>query len=123
MLVIETDPNGIAPHTPGAKLDAGKLPVTQGAIQYFPLALLEVARLSLLGAEKYSWSGYLSVSDGYNRYSNALGRHLLREAVEVYDADTKIEHDIAVAWNALARLEVRLRGSGPEPSPDAETRQ
>ena len=53
----EADPHGIASGEPGAKLDAGKVPVTRGAIQYFPRAIRAIAALSGKGAEKYSWNG------------------------------------------------------------------
>ena len=108
--MTERDPNGIPAGTPGAKLDAGKSPVTQGCLQYFPRALLEVAKVSLKGAEKYSWRGWEHVPDGETRYNNALGRHILAEAIEgPRDTDTNELHAAQIAWNALARLELILR--------------
>lgn len=103
----ESDPTGRSSHTPGAKLDAGKVPILQGALAYFPNALREVAQVSYVGAKKYTWKGWESVPDGINRYGNALARHLL--ATELYDADTGCLHAAQVAWNALARLELILR--------------
>lgn len=105
----ESDPTGLDPHTPGAKMDAGKSPVVQGAIQYFPRALMAIADVSLIGAVKYAWNGWEAVPDGYSRYSNAMGRHLLKEAFELRDEDTGALHAAQVAWNALARLELLLR--------------
>jgi len=115
---VEKDPNGLSSKTPGAKLDAGKSPVFQGAISYFPRALVSVAGVSAYGANKYAWKGWEKVADGYNRYSNALGRHLAKEGIEgLYDQEIlndpkfpgKILHAAQVAWNALARLELLLR--------------
>ena len=107
----EEDPNGIPLKQPGAKADANKSPVTQGCLQYFPRALLEVAKVSLKGAEKYSWKGWEHVDDGQTRYNNALGRHILYEAIDgPYDSDTGELHAAQIAWNALARLELILRG-------------
>ncbi len=115
---VESDPNGIAAKTPGAKLDAGKSPVFRGAISYFPRALMAVADVSQYGANKYSWKGWESVPDGINRYSDALGRHIAKEGVEgLYDLEIRndpkfpgeILHASQVAWNALARLELLLR--------------
>lgn len=103
----ESDPTGRSSHTPGAKLDAGKVPILQGALEYFPNALREVAQVSYVGAKKYTWKGWETVPDGINRYGNALARHLL--ATEMYDADTGMLHAAQVAWNALARLELILR--------------
>lgn len=106
----EKDPNGISPTQPGAKLDAGKAPIIRGAVKYFPRALAAVARVSLFGATKYTWNGWESVPDGVNRYSDALGRHLLGEAIDgPTDPETGLSHAAQVAWNALARLELILR--------------
>lgn len=106
----ERDPNGLQLKTPGAKADAGKVPVLQGLLDYFPRACLEVARVSTVGANKYSWKGWEKVSDGINRYGNALARHLLYEFIEgPNDADTGLLHASQQAWNALARLELILR--------------
>lgn len=109
----EKDPNGILKNAPGAKLDAGKEPIFQGAFQYFPRALLAIASLSAFGASKYTWKGWEDVPDGINRYGNALGRHIVKEEVEgLYDTGPGGSgelHATAVAWNALARLELLLR--------------
>ena len=115
MVCKEHDPNGIAPGEPGAKLDSGKPAVFRGLIDYFPRACIEVARISTLGASKYTWKGWESVPDGINRYSDALVRHLCAEAIEgPFDAGPKglgadVLHASQVAWNALARLELILR--------------
>src|SRR3990167_4558838 len=112
ILPWEKDPNGYDLKTPGAKADAGKSPVMQGCLQYFPRALLEVAKVSLKGAEKYSWKGWEKVVDGPTRYGNALSRHILAEAIEgPYDSDTKELHAAQVAWNAFSRLYLILRES------------
>jgi hypothetical protein len=114
----EYDPNGKAPGEPGAKLDAGKSPVFRGALSYFPRALMAVAEVSQYGANKYSWKGWESVPDGFNRYSDAMVRHLAKEEVEgPYDLEilndskfpARILHAQQVAWNALARLELLLK--------------
>ena len=106
----ERDPNGYDLKTPGSKADEGKAPILQGLLQYFPRALKEVALVSSAGAKKYSWKGWEKVPDGPSRYGDALGRHLLAEAVEgQFDGDTGLLHSAQVAWNALARLELLLR--------------
>jgi hypothetical protein len=109
-LAEEKDPNGIDSNSPGAKLDAGKSPVYRGFIQYFPRACLAVADISAMGASKYTWRGWESVSDGYQRYSDALGRHLTYEEIEgFFDTGSGQLHAAHAAWNALARLELLLR--------------
>lgn len=103
------DPNGKDPHAPGAKLDGGKAPVWQGFFKYFPRAILRVSEVSLFGSRKYTWGGWKSVEDGFNRYSDAELRHMCYEAMdEAIDPETEIEHAAHAAWNAMARLEKLL---------------
>jgi len=99
--------------TSGAiKYDGGKSPVFRGAIDYFPRAISAVAGVSAFGASKYAWKGWEGVPDGYNRYSDAMVRHLIYEGEgEVLDTDSGLLHAAHSAWNALARLELKLRES------------
>ncbi len=98
----------------GIKYDGGKSKVFQGALDYFPRALEAVADISAFGASKYAWKGWESVDDGWNRYSNAMVRHITKESYEgSRDADSGLLHAAHCAWNALARLEMLLK-SGVE---------
>lgn len=91
------------------KYDGGKSPVYRGALDYFPRALLAVAEISAFGASKYAFRGWLDVPDGYNRYSDALGRHICKAVIDGdYDPDSGLMHDAHIAWNAMARLELKL---------------
>ena len=111
--MIEADPYGKDPKKPGAKLDAGKIPIWQGAIDYFPRAIMAVAEVSHAGAQKYAWKGWESVPDGITRYTNAGMRHVFAEAIDgPYDNGpngTGLLHKAQAAWNALAALELYLR--------------
>lgn len=111
--MLEFDPTGRTAHEPGAKLDQGKAPLFRGLLDYFPRACLAVSEISAIGAAKYAWKGWESVPDGFLRYTDALARHLVAEAIEgPYDAGpggTGKLHASQVAWNALARLELFLR--------------
>ena len=105
----ESDPSGKLPSEPGAKLDAGKSPIYRGLLNYFPRACLAVADVSAAGASKYAWKGWESVPDGINRYSDALGRHVVNMGIDgPYDAEGFL-HRSQIAWNALAALELYLR--------------
>ena len=75
----------------------------------FSRALMEVTKLLTFGARKYEPHGWTGVEEGEDRYTAALIRHLLQETWEAKDVDSNINHDVAVAWNALARLDLRLR--------------
>ena len=107
--LAESDPLGRNPNEPGAKLDAGKAPVFRGLLDYFPRACSAVAEVSEVGAKKYTWKGWETVPDGYNRYSDALARHLLKGTYELLDVDTNLTHAAHAAWNALARLELLMK--------------
>lgn len=92
------------------KQDWGKAPIVQGCLKYFPRAIKAVAEVSAYGFTKYkSWGGWRDVEDGYNRYTDALGRHLVDGQTEERNAnDAFLLHDAQAAWNALARLELKL---------------
>lgn len=92
------------------KYDGGKAPIFRGAVSYFPRAIEAVAAISAFGASKYAWKGWENVDDGYNRYSDALVRHLGYEGKgEVLDPDSGLLHAAHAAWNALARLELLIK--------------
>lgn len=92
------------------KYDGGKSPAFRGAIDYFPRALEQVASVSAFGATKYAWKGWQDVPEGFERYSDALVRHLTATGKgEVTDRDSGLLHEAHAAWNALARLELKLR--------------
>lgn len=98
----------------GKKYDAGKAPVFRGFIQYFPRAIKSVSMVSAFGAKKYNVAyeevSYQKVDEGYGRYSDADARHLIEECINPVDADSELEHAQMHAWNAMARLEMLLKG-------------
>lgn len=108
--VEETDPTGRKASEPGAKLDSGK--VMAALLKDFSLALTEVAKVSTFGAKKYTRGGWQSVPNGVDRYDDAKWRHMLKERHEPHDKDSGLLHAAHEAWNALARLELILRGRG-----------
>lgn len=110
----EDDPSKIG--TGAVKYDGGKPCVWRGVINYFPRALWGVAEISTFGAQKYAWSGWEDVKDGYERYRDAQFRHALKDAMgEGVDPDSKLLHLKHEAWGALAALELALREQEPEP--------
>lgn len=106
--MTEQDPHGTDQHAPGAKLDAGKNRL--GLVFFgFSRALQEVGKVGTYGAQKYSANGWTQVPNGKERYTDALLRHLMKEADgEECDPDTGLAHAAHLAWNALARLEYIL---------------
>lgn len=105
----EKDPNGLNPHAPGAKLDAGK-PRPAMVLGQFARALLAVSRIGTYGATKYTEGGWLEVPNGVDRYDDAKLRHWLTEKAGIEcDPDTQELHAAHEAWNALARLDLLIR--------------
>lgn len=95
-------------HVPGAKQKKGKVRASL-VLGDFRFALLEVAKVGTMGAEKYSPHGWLSVPNGFEEYSEAMLRHWLAEHIETVDPESNLVHAAHLAWNALARLELLIR--------------
>ena len=118
----ESDPHGKDQHAPGAKLDKGKVRPAL-VLQGFANAFWEVSKVGTIGSIKYTEFGFLEVPNGEARYADAQLRHFLKDAMgEGADAeltdlakqygiepDLEILHLACDAWNALAKLEFRVR--------------
>lgn len=110
----EQDPSGRALSEPGTKADAGKdLPwLFQTG---FANALAEVAKVTTLGARKYTPNGWASVENGVERYMEGFARHTSKLAQgEVFDngpGGIGTYHKAQMCWNILASLELELRAS------------
>jgi hypothetical protein len=107
--LTEADPSGRSPHTPGAKLDAGKYRPAL-VLGGFARALADVSRVGSFGAIKYTENGWVDVPNGEARYADAQLRHFLKsQAGEDIDPETGLLHASHEAWNALAKLDLVLR--------------
>jgi len=106
----QNDPNGLDPHTPGAKLDDGKLKA--GVLLDFSRALRLVALVGTYGARKYSRGGWQYVENGIERYTDAMMRHMLLMPYEERDIESGLPHLAHFVWNALAILELTARVEG-----------
>ena len=107
MCTRDVDPDGLDQHQAGAKLDAGKPDAS--LLLLFGAALIEVSKVGTFGTRKYTRGGWLEVEDGQTRYTAALLRHLFEEQYDSVDTDSGLLHAAQVAWNALARLELKLK--------------
>jgi hypothetical protein len=83
------------------------LPIATGVLDYFPLALAEVARVSKIGNDQHNgvgsplhWDKSKSTDE-----ADALVRHLLQRGSR--DSDGAL-HSAKVAWRSLALLEREL---------------
>jgi len=112
--VKESDPTGRKAGEPGAKLDQGKNRL--GLVLFgFARAMQAVGGVGTYGASKYSDNGWKDVPDGTARYTDAMLRHLMKEAEgETIDPSTGLMHAAQTAWNSLARLELMLRAQEAE---------
>jgi hypothetical protein len=99
---VESKPAG------AIKYDKGK-PRASLVMGYFPRALMEIAKVSTMGAEKYAAYGWMHVPNALERYDDAMGRHYLNRYVEDVDPESDLDHLAHVAWNALAILELKLK--------------
>lgn len=106
--VMEADPTGRDPHTPGAKLDAAKNRLGL-VLRGFARALVLVGEVGTYGARKYTPNGWKEVPDGEERYMDAAFRHLFDEVLDPTDPDTGLQHLAQTVWNLLAVLEFRIR--------------
>lgn len=105
----DADPKGLDQHSPGAKLDAGKI-YADAILAEMPRAIWGIAEVGTFGANKYSLGGWTSVEDGIRRYRDAAARHRLKRHMgEVLDPESGLPHRYHEAWNVLASLELEER--------------
>lgn len=105
----ETDPTGRDQHSPGAKVDAGKLRAGL-VLGDFARALTAVVEVGTFGANKYTAHGWIEVPNGLARYEDAKLRHMLKRNLgEERDPDSGLLHLAHEAWNVLATLDLYLR--------------
>lgn len=82
------------------------IPLTTGVLDYFPLALAEVARLSKAGNDQHNpgqplhWDRTKSLD-----HADCIGRHLIDRGA--LDTDGQ-RHSAKLAWRALALLQTEL---------------
>ena len=106
---VESDPNGLNPSSPGAKLDAGKQR-PHLMLSGFSNALSRISEVTTKGAKKYTPNGWMEVPNGIERYQDAAYRHQLALwQGEKVDNDTGCDHESQVIWNLLAAYELKLR--------------
>lgn len=91
------------PKGKGARKD---LPIATGVIDYFPLALAEVARLSKAGNDQHNPGQPLHWAREKSRdHADCLMRHFIQRGT--LDTDG-ISHTAKVAWRALAMLQEEM---------------
>jgi hypothetical protein len=85
-------------------------PVFSGCLNYFPLALAEIARLSKAGNDKHNPGQPLHWSRGKsNDHKDCIARHLLEAGT--IDNEDGHRHSTKLAWRALANLQLELEAA------------
>jgi Domain of unknown function (DUF5664) len=77
----------------------------------FSKAIIEIAKVSTFGSNKYSDHGWRTVPNKEKRYQDALSRHLMEyfSDTDSLDEESKLYHLAHAGWNILALLEIKLR--------------
>ncbi len=89
------------------------LPVGTGVLDYFPLALVELARVSYMGQQQHNTKGWDRSKS--TDHADALVRHFLERGS--VDSDG-CGHTAKMAWRALAMLQEECEARAPFPSAD-----
>lgn len=93
----------------GKKYDEGKNRMGL-VLQGFSNALWEVGRVGTFGANKYSPNSWQNLTNGKERYLDALCRHLFKHLQgEKVDDESGLLHLSHLAWNSLCLLEFELK--------------
>jgi hypothetical protein len=86
-----------------------EFPITSGVIDYFPLALAWVARVSLEGNNQHNPGQPLHWARGKSTdHADCIVRHLIQRGT--LDED-HMPHSAKVAWRALALLQEELEAN------------
>lgn len=86
-------------------------PVFSGVLQYFPDAIMEIAKHSKKGNDKHNPGQPLHWSkDKSADHADCVGRHLIDVGPtwDALDEETGSYHATALAWRALALLQIML---------------
>ena len=82
------------------------IPITTGVLDYFPLAIAEVAKCSKAGNDQHNPGQPLHWAKGKSTdHADCIPRHLIDRGT--FDTDG-IRHSAKLAWRALALLQIEL---------------
>ena len=82
------------------------IPITSGVLDYFPLAIAEVAKASYAGNQQHHEGSALHWDKSKSTdHPDCIARHLIDRGK--YDSDG-IRHSAKLAWRALALLQIEL---------------
>jgi hypothetical protein len=91
---------------PKESQDRKAIPITTGCIDYFPLVLMEVAKISKAGNDQHNPGQPLHWARGKSTdHADALVRHLIERGT--IDTDG-MRHSAKMVWRAMAILQEEL---------------
>lgn len=94
-------------HLPSDSASRKNIPLATGLLDYFPLALAEIARLSKFGNDKHNPGQPLHWSrDKSTDHADCILRHLADRGT--IDPESGFLHDVGLGWRALANLQLAL---------------
>lgn len=106
------------------------IPLTQGVLQYFPAALAEVAKVSMMGADKHSngqliWTRPASPSEEEVRdHLDCVLRHIVDWGDVGRDKESGLNALAHAAWRILAALQVDMESMQHAPvSPNSRVKE
>ena len=88
------------------------MPITTGVLDYFPLAMAEVSRVSKAGNDQHNpgqplhWDKTKSLD-----HADCIGRHLIDRGSRDSDG---MRHSAKLVWRALALLQTELENEAKE---------
>lgn len=93
-------------HLPTEAAERKAAPITSGVLDYFPLAIAEVARVSKIGNDQHNPGQPMHWARGKSEdHADCISRHLIDRGT--IDGDG-MRHSAKVAWRALALLQTEL---------------
>lgn len=105
--ILDYDPPPLLPTD--AKERKG-IPITSGVLDYFPAALIAVARVSKAGNDQHNPGQLLHWARGKSMdHADTIVRHLMERGT--FDTDGQ-RHSAKMAWRALALLQEELEAEG-----------
>lgn len=109
------DVSDVKPTLPTDKQERKEQPIARGCLDYFPLALAEVAHVSYVANEQHNPGEPMHWARGKSTdHADCIVRHLIERGTVDTDG---LRHTAKVAWRALALLQEELeaaRGGTPQ---------
>jgi hypothetical protein len=102
----DNTPYGGKPYLPTDSQERKEIPICTGVLDYFPLALAEIAKVSKAGNDQHNPGQPLHWSRGKSMdQADTIVRHLMERGG--LDVDGK-RHTAKAAWRILALLQIEL---------------